>query len=136
MTGSYWHVHTLMSCSLFQPLICSSPCRHNLFNIRYQFAVFEPGAKPQYRLHDRLPNARTDFGSPPLSKLGKKTYRGPQLNRLFPPDMTGNGCPRQLLLVLEVPGLPEVSPTSCWQHYISSNAPPVWAEQAQEQLPL
>jgi len=89
-------------------------CRHDLFNIRYQFAVFSEASnqRQQYRLHDTLPNRSADLDAPPFSLLPKKTYRGPSVKALFPKQDNSGALDRRVLLSLEVPGLPEVSPQS------------------------
>jgi hypothetical protein len=86
-------------------------CRHDLFNIRYQFAVFEEAShqRQQYRLHDSLPNRTDDLDAPPFSLLHRKTYRGPSVKALFPKQDNSGALDRRVLVSLEVPGLPEVS---------------------------
>lgn len=79
-------------------------CRHDLFNTKCQFAVFEEGSfqRIQYALHDWLPRRSNDPGP-------KKTYRGPHLRSLFPNENNTGVLERRALLVLDVPGLPEAS---------------------------
>lgn len=81
----------------------NSVCRYDMFNIRCRFAVFESSGL-HYRTHTVFPKRHSDLDL----AAPRKTYRGPHLETLYPEeDMTGC-CPRRVLSVIEVPGLPEV----------------------------
>ena len=86
--------------------------RHDLFNTRCQFAVFEEGSfqRVQYTLHDELPRQGDDFEALSAIRGPKKTYRGPHMRSLFPKENNTGVLDRRAMLVLDVPGLPEASP--------------------------
>ena len=85
-------------------------CRHDMFNVHYQFAIFEEGThqRIQYRLHDSLPRREDDLEILP-GNSPKKTYRGPHVRSLFPNEDNTGVLNHRVMLVIEVPGLPEAS---------------------------
>lgn len=79
-----------------------------MHNARFRFALFNFGKRSHYSVLSKLPRSQADMNSQPISVAPRRTYRGPDLGVLFPEeDMTGLGIGRVLLL-LDVPGLPEV----------------------------
>ena len=83
-------------------------CRHDMFNVHHQFAVFEDGSynRIQYTLQDELPRRHDqNYGSGSY----RRTYRGPHINMLFPQQDNTGISDHRVLLVLDVPGLPEAS---------------------------
>lgn len=95
-----------------------------MFNVHYQFAIFEEGShnRIQYRLHDSLPRRETNLETLPISSNPKKTYRGPHVRSIFP-DVDNTGVlNHRVMLVLNVPGLPEVGRQAAYA--FNSSVPP------------
>ena len=66
----------------------------------------------QYTLHDWLPRKSDNFEALAAPKGPKRTYRGPQMQSLFPEENNTGVLDRRAVLVLSVPGLPEASPVT------------------------